>query len=134
MKKYIAILAVILMMTSCKSKSDFQTFYDDHKSEAEFSIGVSGTIARMFIPKEEKELLGPLLKKSGKFRVMVFDENNGSIHKSLNRFVKRNNYEQLIKISDRKDKIDIYFKENEKQVIKELIIRLKSNDEIVVFA
>ncbi|PCH72902.1 MAG: hypothetical protein COB98_11400 [Flavobacteriaceae bacterium] len=134
MKKHLAILAVLLVMLSCKSTTDFQTFYDNHKSEAAFSIGVSGAIARMFIPSEEKKLLGPLLKKSGKFRVLVFNENNRSVNKSFTRFVKGNDYEQLIRLSDKKDRVDIYFQEDKDEIIRELIIRIKTADEFVILA
>jgi len=121
-------------MVSCKPTTDFQTYYEDHKSQAEFSIGVSGTIARMFIPKEEKESLGPLLKKSGKFRIMVFGENDASANKSFTRFVKGHDYEQLIRVSDKKDRVDIYFQEDKAQIIRELIVRIKTEDEFVILA
>lgn len=134
MKKHLTILVALLVMVSCKSTTDFQTYYDDHKAEATFTIGVSGSIARMFIPKEEKELLGPLLKKSGKFRLMVFDKNNRSASKSFTRFVRGHDYEQLIRISDKKDRVDVYFQEDKEDIIRELIIRIKTEDEFVILA
>ena len=134
MKKYIVLVGVVLMMISCKSTSDFQTFYQDHKADAEFSIGVSGTLGRMFIPKEEKELLGPLLKKASHFRLMVFDENDYKANKSFTRLVKGHDYEQLVRISDKKDRVDIYFQEDKDQIIRELIVRIKTADEFVILA
>jgi len=122
------------VMTSCKSKSDFQSFYKDHKADAEFSIGVSGTLGRMFIPKEEKELLGPLLKNASHFRLMVFAENDARANKSFSRFVKGHDYDQLVRISDKKDRVDVYFQEDKDEIIRELIVRIKTADEFVILA
>ncbi len=134
MKKYIALIGIILMMISCKSSSDFQSFYKKHKADAAFSIGVSGTLGRMFIPKEEKKLLGPLLKKASHFRLMVFNENDTKTAKSFSRFVSRNDYEQLVRVSDKKDRVDVYFQEDKDEIIRELIVRIKTSDEFIILA
>ncbi|MBL4746279.1 MAG: DUF4252 domain-containing protein [Flavobacteriaceae bacterium] len=134
MKKFVSLILVFLFLSSCKSTSDFQTFYNDHKATASFSIGLSGTLGRMFIPKKEKELLGPLLKKASHYRLMVFQENDQKTTKHFSRFIKGHNYEQLVRISENKERIDVYFQEDKDAIIRELIVRIKTADEFVILA
>jgi len=53
MKNSFLILVAALVLSSCASKSSFNSFYEENKEECEFSISSPALIANLFIPKED---------------------------------------------------------------------------------
>ena len=130
MRTVIPFLLAFLLLTSCATNADFYSFYKENKKEADFSLGASAFLANAFIPKEDLGEGKVLLRKFHYYRIMVFSEKN-DIDKKFDAFIKRNKYSSLLMVSDNGDKVNLYLLK-EGDVIKEILLKVKSDDEFVL--
>ncbi|NLP57635.1 DUF4252 domain-containing protein [Lutibacter sp. B1] len=130
MRKYIIILGIGILLTSCATHSNFYSFYKENKKEADFSFGASAFIANAFIPKEDLGAYKKLLRKFRYYRLMVFAEND-KIDAEFDDFVKENKYSSLITVSENGDKVNLYLLK-EGDLIKEILMKVKSEGDYVL--
>ena len=131
MKNSFLILAAALVLTSCASKSSFNSFYEENKAECEFSISSPAFIANLFIPKDDVREYEDLFKKVKHYKVMIFSDGSASLDKKFDRFIKQKNYEAIFSINQHKEKVQLYFLQD-KNVIKEIVLKIKSDNDFVV--
>ena len=131
MKKCIAIAIVTVFLTSCATKSSFHSFYEENKTESDFSISSPAFIANMFIPKEDIKEYEDLFSKVRHYRVMIFSKSATTLDKKFNRFIKSKNYTSVFKISQNGEKIQFYFLKKG-DVIKEMILKVKDGNDFVL--
>ena len=131
MKNSFLILVTALLLTSCASKSSFNSFYAEHKDECDFSISTPAFFANIFIPKDDVEEYKDLFKKVKHYKVMIFENEKSSLDKQFDRFIKRKKYASIFKVKNNGDQVQLYFLEN-KNTIKEIVLKIKSDKDFVV--
>ena len=131
MKNSFLILVTALLLTSCASKSSFNSFYAEHKDECDFSISTPAFFADIFIPKDDVEEYKDLFKKVKHYKVMIFENEKSSLDKQFDRFIKRKKYASIFKVKNNGDQVQLYFLEN-KNTIKEIVLKIKSDKDFVV--
>ena len=131
MKNSFLILVTALLLTSCASKSSFNSFYAEHKDECDFSISTPAFFANIFIPKDDVEEYKDLFRKVKHYKVMIFENKKASLDKQFDRFIKRKKYASIFKVKNNGDQVQLYFLEN-KNTIKEIVLKIKSDKDFVV--
>ncbi|PKP12866.1 MAG: hypothetical protein CVU08_08395 [Bacteroidetes bacterium HGW-Bacteroidetes-3] len=131
MKNSFLILATAIVLTSCASKSSFNSFYEENKKDCEFSISSPAFIANLFIPKEDVGEYKALFKKVKHYKVMIFSDASTSLDKKFNRFIKQKNYETIFSVNQHGDKVQLYFLQR-KNAIREIVLKIKSDNDFVV--
>jgi len=130
MKKLILLLAIVLL-SSCASHTSFNDFYQSNQKDSDFSFGMNASFIRGFLSGEDYEEIKPLLKKAKHVRILVFSENSEQVKGKFDKFIKRSQFEDLIKISDDGDKIKIFVLEKEDR-IKEVVLEVASDGDMVL--
>ena len=131
MKNSFLILVTVLALTSCASKSSFNSFYEENKEDCEFSISTSAFIANLFIPKKDVGEYKALFKKVKHYKVMIFSDASTSLDRKFDRFIKQKKYETIVSIKQHEDKVQLYFLKD-KNAIKEIVLKIKSDNDFVV--
>lgn len=131
MKNYILILVVAFAITSCATKTSFNSFYQENRNSSEFSISTPAFFANLFIPKDDLEGYEDLFRKVKHYKVMIFADETASLDKKFERFIKRKKYTSIFKVNDNGSNIQFYFLEN-KNTIKEMVLKIKSEDSYVI--
>jgi hypothetical protein len=131
MKKYLIALVGILLLSSCATKSNFSSFYKSNRSESDFSINAPAFFVNVFVPKEDLGEYKDLIKNVKKYKVMTFSKENERLERNFRRLIKNGNYASVLKVNEDGEKVDIYFL-NDGETIKEIILRVKSDDEYVL--
>ncbi|MHB1146757.1 MAG: DUF4252 domain-containing protein [Lutibacter sp.] len=131
MKNSFLILVTAFVLTSCASKSSFNSFYEENKAECEFSISSPAFIANLFIPKEDVGEYKALFKKVKHYKVMIFSDGSTSLDRKFEKFIKQKNYETILSINQQGEKVQLYFLQN-KNAIREIVLKVKSDDDFVV--
>lgn len=131
MKNSLLILITAFVLTSCASKSSFNSFYEENKAECEFSISSPAFIANLFIPKDDVSEYEDLFKKVKHYKVMIFSEGSTSLDRKFERFIKQKNYETIFSIKQNGEKVQLYFLQD-KNAIKEIVLKVKSENDFVV--
>ena len=131
MKNNFLILVAALVLTSCASKSSFNSFYEENKEECEFSMSTPAFIANLFIPKEEVGEYKALFKRVKHYKVMIFSDASTSLDRKFERFIKQRKYETIFSIKQQGDKVQLYFLQD-KNAIREIVLKIKSDNDFVV--
>lgn len=131
MKNSFLILAAALVLTSCASKTSFNSFYEENKAESEFSISSPAFITNLFIPKDDVREYEDLFKKVKYYKVMIFSEGSASLDRKFEQFIKQKNYETIFSIKQQGEKVQLYFLQD-KNAIKEIVLKVKSEEDFVV--
>lgn len=129
--KKLFLLALVVLFSSCASNTSFNTFYKDNHENSDFSLGLNSSLIRAFIPDEDMEDIKPILKKAKHVRILVFSENSAKMSSKFSKFIKRSNFDKLVKIKDDSDKLSLYALE-EKDKIKEIVVEIYSDGDLVL--
>ena len=89
MKNLFFALAIVILFSSCASKTSFHFFYKENKNASEFSIGSPAFLVKMFIEKDDLQEFKPLFKKVKHFKVLVFESDKKQVEKRFRKFVKK---------------------------------------------
>ena len=131
MKKYIFIIVATILLSSCASKTSFNSFYSENKHDCEFAISSPAFVANLFIPKEDVKEYKSLFKKVKHYKVMVFSEGSQTLNRKFDKFIKRKNYTSIFRLNENGEQVQLYFLEK-KNSIKEVVLKVKSDSEFVV--
>ena len=129
--KKLALLLSIVLLSSCASNTSFNTFYQDHQEDSEFSLGLSSSLITAFLPDEDVEDIKPLLKKAKHVRILVFSENAENKTDKFNKFINKSSFEKMIKVKEDDDNIAIFTLENNDK-IREVVVEVSTGDELVL--
>lgn len=130
MKKIIIVL-VIALMTSCASKTSFNTFYQDNQEDSDFSFGISSSLVASFLDDDDIEDIKPLLKKAKHVKILVFTENYDEKSMKFKKFIDKSQFDKLMRIKDNDDNIAFFTLEDQDK-IKEMVLEISTGDELVL--
>ncbi|MCA0933147.1 DUF4252 domain-containing protein [Lutimonas saemankumensis] len=130
MKKFILLVAVILS-TSCATNTSFNTFYQNHEDDSNFSFGLSSSLIANFLPDEDLEDIKPLLKKAKHIRILVFSDNAEDKSDKFDKFINRSKFEEMVKLKSENDKL-AFFTLEKKDRIKEIVLEISSGEDLVL--
>jgi len=131
MKNSFLILVAAIILSSCATKSSFNSFYVENQETCEFSISSPAFIANMFIPKDDVKEYEDLFKKVKHYKVMIFSDASTSLDRKFERFIKQKNYTSIFRINQNGDKVQLYFLKH-KNTIKEIVLKVKSDNDYVL--
>jgi len=131
MKNILLILIATVLLSSCAANTSFNSFYKAHEEDSDFSLGLSSSFIKPFLPDDDFEELKPLLKKAKHVRILTFSEDAADKSQQFDKFIKRSKFEKMVKVSDDGDKIAVFTLEN-KQKIKEVVLEVKSDYDLVL--
>ena len=131
MKKIFFALFAIVLLSSCATNTSFNSFYQEHQDDSDFSFGLSSSLIASFLPDEDIEDIKPLLKKAKHVRILVFSEDSANKTKQFDKFINRSKFDKVVKVKDDGDKIAFFTLEN-KNRIKEVVLEISSEDDLVL--
>ena len=130
MNKIILVLVVVLF-TSCAANTSFNSFYQDHERDSEFSFGLSSSLIASFLPDEDIQDLKPLLKKAKHIRILVFSEYAEDKTEQFDAFINRSKFERMIKLKSKNDRVS-FFTLQKRDNIKEIVLEVSSSSNLVL--
>lgn len=130
MKKIILVLSVLLF-TSCAINTSFNSFYQDHERDSEFSFGLSSSLIATFLPAEDIEELKPLLKKAKHIRILVFSEYAQDKTEQFDKFIDRSKFERMIKVKGKNERVS-FFTLQRRDKVKEIVLEVSSSNNLVL--
>ena len=131
MKKLMFAALAVLMLSSCATNTSFNSFYQDHQKDSDFSLGLNSSLIASFLPDEDMEDIKPLLKKAKHVRILVFSEEASDKSRQFDKFINRSKFDKVIKVKDDGDKIAFFTLEDKKK-IKEVVLEISSEDDLVL--
>jgi len=131
MKKIFFALFAFVLLTSCATNTSFNSFYQEHQDDSDFSLGLNSSLIASFLPDEDIEDIKPLLKKAKHVRILVFSEDSANKTKQFDKFINRSKFDKVVKVKDDGDKIAFFTLEN-KNKIKEVVLEISSEDDLVL--
>jgi hypothetical protein len=131
MKKIFFALIALTLLSSCATNTSFNSFYQEHQDDSDFSFGLSSSLIASFLPDEDMEDIKPLLKKAKHVRILVFSEDSANKTKQFDKFINRSKFDKVVKVKDDGDKIAFFTLEN-KNKIKEVVLEISSEDDLVL--
>ncbi len=129
--KKIFLLLIIIAFSSCATNTSFNTFYQNHQDDSEFSFGLSSSLIASFLPDDDIEDIKPLLKKAKHIRILVFSEHAEDKTEKFDKFINRSKFEKMVKVKSDNDKI-VFFTLEKNEKIKEIVLEIASGDELVL--
>lgn len=129
--KKILFLVIIVAFSSCAINTSFNSFYQEHEDDSEFSFGLSSSLVASFLPEEELRDIKPLLKKAKHIRILVFSEHAEDKTEQFDRFINKSKFEKMIKVKGDNDKIAFFTLQRNKKV-KEIVLEIASGSELVL--
>ena len=131
MRKIILALFAIVLLSSCASNTSFNSFYQEHQEDSDFSFGLSSSLVASFLPDEDMEDIKPLLKKAKHVRILVFSEDAADKTQKFDKFINRSKFDKVVKVKDDADNI-AFFTLEDKNKIKEIVLEIASEDDLVL--
>jgi len=129
--KKIFLLLIIVTFSSCAVNTSFNTFYQNHEDDSEFSFGLSSALIARFLPDEDMQEIKPLLKKAKHIRILVFSEFAEDKSEQFNKFINRSRFEEMVKLKSNDNKIGFFVLKRNKK-IKEIVLEISSGDDLVL--
>lgn len=131
MKKIFVLVSAVLLFSSCATNTSFNSFYQSHQEDSDFSLGLNSSLIASFLPDDDFEDVKPLLKKAKHVRILVFSEDASNKTSEFNRFISRSKFDKVVKIKDDGDRIAFFTLEDKKK-IKEVVLEISSDDDLVL--
>ena len=133
MKRFTTILFALIVFTSTAQEATFKDFYKSHKEQSAFSINLSASFAGSFLSDDDNEDLQKLLKKSGDFKLMVFNNEDASVSKDFKKYLRKNKLKTMARVKSDGSKAAFYILE-ENDIVKEIVLQANSDgDKLVLF-
>jgi len=130
MKKIIFLL-IVVTFSSCAINTSFNSFYQEHEEDSEFSFGLSSSLIATFLPEEDLQDIKPLLKKAKHIRILVFSEHAEDKTEKFDKFISRSKFEKMIKLKNENDKIAFFTLQRNKKV-KEIVLEISTGSDLVL--
>lgn len=127
MLKYCIVLFLPIAMLSCASPNSFQSFYNQHKSEADWALAFPKYMAMVAIPKEDKEEVRRFSEGMRKIRVLLNETDSDQLMASFSSFAEGKNYTPYIVVKKDGSSMDLYARE-EGEHIREIVLDIRSDD------
>ncbi|MGI9531848.1 DUF4252 domain-containing protein [Lutimonas sp.] len=129
--KRLLLLFVIVAFSSCAINTSFNSFYQEHEDDSEFSFGLSSSLVATFLPEEDLKDIKPLLKKAKHIRILVFSEHAEDKTEKFDKFINRSKFEKMIKVKGDNEKIAFFTLQRNKKV-KEIVLEIATGSDLVL--
>jgi hypothetical protein len=133
MKQFTLILAFLLTLGATAQETTFKKFYNSHKDKSAFSLNLSASFAGAFLSDDDNDEIKKILKKSGDFKLMVFENEDSQVSKDFKRYVRKHKLTTLMRIKESDGNAEFFILEKNDR-IKEVILRASDdNEKLVLF-
>ncbi len=133
MKQFTLILAFLLTLGATAQETTFKKFYNSHKDKSAFSLNLSASFAGAFLSDDDNDEIKKILKKSGNFKLMVFENEDSEVSKDFKRYVRKHKLTTLMRIKESDGNAAFFILEKNDR-IKEVILRASDdNEKLVLF-
>ncbi|MGB2224397.1 MAG: DUF4252 domain-containing protein [Polaribacter sp.] len=133
MKQFTLILAFLLTLGATAQETTFKKFYNSHKDKSAFSLNLSASFAGAFLSDDDNDEIKKILKKSGDFKLMVFENEDSEVSKDFKRYVRKHKLTTLMRIKESDGNAAFFILEKNDR-IKEVILRASDdNEKLVLF-
>lgn len=133
MKQITTILCALFMISAVAQETTFKKFYKNHKEQSAFSINLSASFAGSFLDKSDNEDLQKLLKKSGDFKLMVFNNEDASVSSDFKKYIRKYKLKTMARVKSDEGKAAFYILEKN-DIVKEIVLHANSdNDKVILF-
>jgi len=131
MKRLTILFFTLFAINLSAQETTFKKFYKSHSDKSAFSINLNASFAGSFLSDDEDKDLKKLLKKSGDFKLMVFNNDDASVSKDFKKYLRKNKLKTMARVKSNNSKADFYILE-ENDIVKEIILRANSDDDKLV--
>ena len=133
MKQFTLILAFLLTLGATAQETTFKKFYNSHKDKSAFSLNLSASFAGAFLSDDDNDEIKKIFKKSGDFKIMVFENEDSEVSKDFKRYVRKHKLTTLMRIKESDGNAAFFILEKNDR-IKEVILRASDdNEKLVLF-
>lgn len=133
MKRFTTILFALVVFTASAQETTFKKFYKKHKEQSAFSLNLSASFAGSFLSDDDNDDLKKLLKKSGDFKLMVFNNEDASVSKDFKKYLRKYNLKTMARVKSDNSRASFYILEKN-DIVKEIILQAKSDeDKLILF-
>ncbi|MDG1404286.1 DUF4252 domain-containing protein [Polaribacter sp.] len=133
MKKLTIILCSLFMVSTVAQETTFKKFYKKHQDQSAFSINLSASLAGSFLNNDDNEDLQKLLKKSGDFKLMIFNNDDASVSKDFKKYLRKNKLKTMARVKSDDSRAAFYILEKN-EMVKEIVLQANSdNDKLILF-
>ncbi|MFC4267664.1 DUF4252 domain-containing protein [Polaribacter marinivivus] len=133
MKRLTILFFALFAINLSAQETTFKKFYKSHSDKSAFSINLNASFAGSFLSDDEDKDLKKLLKKSGDFKLMVFNNDDASVSKDFKKYLRKNKLKTMARVKSDNSKAAFYILE-ENDIVKEIILRANSDDDkLVIF-
>jgi hypothetical protein len=131
------LIALLPGIASAQS-SYIKHFYNKYKSEAEVTnINMGSFLIRMVGTFSDDEDAKKILKKVSHLRMLMMEDDNlvsPEAYTSLIRGIRSDDFEELIQIRDKGQRIDFFLREDEEDTITDILMILRGDDEFLLLS
>ena len=131
MKQITTILCALFMMSAVAQETTFKKFYKSHKEQSAFSLNLSASFAGSFLSDDDNDDLQKLIKKSGDFKLMVFNNEDASVSKDFKKYLRKHKLKTMARVKSDDSRAAFYILEKN-DIVKEIILQAKSDDDKLV--
>lgn len=131
MKRLTILFFALFAINLSAQETTFKKFYKSHSDKSAFSINLNASFAGSFLSDDEDKDLKKLLKKSGDFKLMVFNNDDASVSKDFKKYLRKNKLKTMARVKSNNSKAAFYILE-ENDIVKEIILRANSDDDKLV--
>ena len=131
MKRLTTILCALFAVSAVAQETTFKKFYKSHKEQSAFSLNLSASFAGSFLSDGDNEDLQKLLKKSGDFKLMVFNNEDATVSKDFKKYLRRHKLKTMARVKSDDSKAAFYILEKN-DIVKEIILQANSDDDKLV--
>jgi hypothetical protein len=131
MKRLTILFFTLFAINLSAQETTFKKFYKSHSDKSAFSINLNASFAGSFLSDDEDKDLKKLLKKSGDFKLMVFNNDDASVSKDFKKYLRKNKLKTMARVKSDNSKAAFYILE-ENDIVKEIILRANSDDDKLV--
>lgn len=119
------------MVSAVAQETTFKNFYKKHKDKSAFSIKLSASLAGSFLEDDDNDDLQMLLKNSGYFKLMIFNNEDSSVSKDFKKYLRKYNLKTMAHAKSDGNRASFYILE-EDDMVKEIVLKANSDDDKLV--
>lgn len=131
MRRLTTIICAFFMISAVAQETTFKNFYKTHQDQSTFSINLSASFAGSFLSDGDNDDLQKLLKKSGDFKLMVFNNEDASVSKDFKKYIRKYNLKTMARVKSDDSRAAFYILEKN-DIVKEIILQANSDDDQLV--
>lgn len=133
MKKLVLFFGIAVLLSSCASRTPYDTFREENEEEITFSINASNFLVNMFVDREELQEFKSVVSGIKKYHVLVASEYAEELNQRFDKLVNTKGYERLFYVKNNGENVQLYLYKKAGK-IKEVICKVKGDENFVVLS